>query len=99
MYHPSVEKLFNLIQRARPEHATKEAREHLASIQQECDTCQRLGPRPLRFQVSIPDEIIFNRELALDLMYLDGQAVLHIVDLSTRFSSAVFLQDQSTESV
>lgn len=41
----------------------------------------------------------FNRELAMDLCFLDGKAVLHIVDTATHFVSAACLSVQSVEHV
>lgn len=47
----------------------------------------------------MPDGIVFNRELALDLMFLDKKAVLHVVDTQTHFSAAAFLKQQTIEHV
>lgn len=98
-YHPSVNKLYNLIRRAKPEDATSETKQLLEDIAKACSTCQRFEPRPQSFQVSVPSGIVFNQELALDLMFLDKIPVLHVVDTQTHFSSAVFLHSQSTEAV
>jgi len=44
--------------------------------------------------------VIFNRVVLIDLMFLNGRAVLHIVDKDTLFSAATFLRDvQSTAAV
>lgn len=45
------------------------------------------------------DEVIFNREVALDLMYIDNKAVLHVVDIDTHFNSAQFLKGNTVEQV
>jgi hypothetical protein len=46
----------------------------------------------VRFKVSIPeDDLVFGDEVSIDLMFLDGNAVLHVVDTATRFSAAAFL--------
>lgn len=47
----------------------------------------------------MPRETVFNEELAIDLMFLNGQAILHVVDCRTHFSSAVFLRSQCVEGV
>ena len=98
-FHPSVQKLYDLIKRAKPEKATIETRRLLEEIQTACKTCTELGPRPARFQVSIPGEVIFNQELALDLMWILSKPLLHIVDTQTHFSSAVFLHGESSEDI
>jgi hypothetical protein len=46
----------------------------------------------VRFKLSIPeDDLVFGDEVSIDLMFLDGTAVLHVVDTATRFSAAAFL--------
>jgi len=48
----------------------------------------------------ILEEIVVRCEQAyIDIMYLEGRPVLHIVDAATRFSAARFLTKVSTESV
>jgi hypothetical protein len=37
------------------------------------------------------EDIVFGDELSIDLMFIDGQAVLHVVDTATRFSAVTFL--------
>jgi hypothetical protein len=47
----------------------------------------------------MPDSIIFDHTLAIDLVWLEGKAALHVVDLHTQFSVAGFLQRQSVDDV
>jgi hypothetical protein len=66
----------------------------LEEIAGSCKTCQFLGPKPLRFQATIPEEadrLIFGDELSLDLTFIDGSAIWHVVDTATRFSASTFL--------
>ena len=58
----------------------------------------------ISFQVSLPQaDIKFNNDIAMDLMWLqDGdkkRATLHVVDLQTGYSNAVFLNGQTVEDV
>lgn len=98
-YHPSTSKMFNLISRARPEEATPATRKLLQEVTEACRTCQRFTPKPQSFKVSAPEGIVFNKEPALDLMFLETMPVLHIFGTQTHFSNAIFLQEQSTEAV
>lgn len=99
-HHPSVEKLFNLLQRARPETATKQTWLTLQDIAKRCDPCQRITNAPNRFRVSFGAEHVrFNERIMMDVMYIDGKAVLHIVDEGTRFSAARFLPDNRTATI
>lgn len=62
--HPSSEKLFNLLSRARPSDATPETRRVLEEISKSCDTCQKLQSAPRRFRVATGTEHIqFNEKV------------------------------------
>ena len=99
-FHPSAEKLFKLLHRARPDEATPEALKILKDIGKRCDPCQRIQNAPKRFRVSFGAENVrFNERILLDIMYLEGKPVLHIVDEATRFSAARFLSDVSTKTI
>ena len=55
---------------------------------------------PQRFRVSFEsDEVTFNVEVALDVMWIDQKAVLHVVDLETNFTAATFLKHQKVDGV
>jgi hypothetical protein len=47
----------------------------------------------------MPSGITFNKEVALDIMYLEQSSVLHVVDTQTDFNSGVFLHGKSAEMV
>ena len=98
-FHPSSSKLFDLIKRAKPDEAHAETRKTLEDISRVCKTCQHLNHKTHRFRVSMPKDCVFNEELALDLVFLDGSAALHVVDTRTHFSAAVFLTSQSVDGV
>lgn len=86
---PSAQKLYNLIRRSRPQDTTPDTLKLLEDISRRCNTCQTFGARLLRFRVSMPEEhLVFNEELSLELMWLNGKAVLHIVDTATGFNAA-----------
>ena len=98
--HPSTHKLYNLLKRARPEEATPETFRILEDLAKRCDPCQRIQNAPTRFRVSFGAENVrFNERLLIDIMYLDGKPLLHIVDEGTRFSAARFLSNVSTMNV
>lgn len=98
--HPDSQKLWNLIQRAKPDQVDTGTRNLLEEITKACETCQVFSASPERFRVSLPPtEIAFNREVAIDLMWLEGKAILHVVDVETRFNSAMFLKAHTVEAV
>ena len=89
-FHPSFRKLFNLIMRA--DYVLK-------SIQDSCKTCKRLTMKPRSFQVSMPDGVIFNTEVVMDLMFINQTPILHVVDIHTNVSGAEILQRQNIEHI
>ena len=98
--HPSAQKLCNLLKSSRPEDATPETLRILEGLAKRCDPCQRIQNAPNRFCVSFGVENVrFNERLLIDIMYLEGKAVLHIVDEGTRFSAARFVSDVSTMTI
>ena len=98
--HPSAQKLHNLLKRAHPEKATPETLRILQDLCRRCDPCQRIQNAPTSFKVSFGAEHVqFNERLLIDIMYLVGKPVIHIVDEGTRFSAARFLDNVSTVSL
>eukprot|EP00180_Rhodochaete_pulchella_P004061 Plantae.Rhodophyta-Rhodochaete_pulchella.ctg74856.p1 GENE.Plantae.Rhodophyta-Rhodochaete_pulchella.ctg74856~~Plantae.Rhodophyta-Rhodochaete_pulchella.ctg74856.p1 ORF type:complete len:209 (+),score=12.17 Plantae.Rhodophyta-Rhodochaete_pulchella.ctg74856:155-781(+) len=98
--HASAEKLYNLRRKARPEDTPPDTLRRLKELSRRCDTCQRIANAPTRFKVSFgADNIAFNEKVLLDVMYLEGKPVLHLVDDGTHFSAARFIPDVSTKTI
>lgn len=56
---------------ADPSKATPEVRKLLVEVTEAWQNCGEFSPRYYRFRVSIPpDEIVFNQEVAVDLLWL-----------------------------
>ncbi|CDF36525.1 unnamed protein product [Chondrus crispus] len=97
-HHPYSERLYSVMSRAEPDKTSPEVLRTLKRISSTCDLCQRRSRAPHRFRVSLPDaDVVFNRTLCLDLMYLDNTPVLHVVDKETKFSAAAFLGKETAE--
>ena len=98
--HPSANKLFNLLKRAGTQAVDAKTFKQISEIVSRCEPCQRIHNAPVRFRVTIGHEHVrFNARAYIDIMYLDGKPVLHIVDEATRFSAARFLPRVSTDAV
>ena len=99
-FHPSVTKLYNLLKRARPQEVNAETRRVLEEIADACTNCHEHRDRPYRFRVSIPaDRLKFNHEVAIDLMWMKGNPLLHIVDTQTHYQNAILLKGESAQVV
>ncbi|KAI0998773.1 hypothetical protein K3495_g9424 [Podosphaera aphanis] len=87
--HPSVRKLSDLLLRADEEFDAS----ILHKISKLCHQFQLHGRSPGRFRFNIRDDIQFNSEIVVDVMYLDNnRPVLDVVDTATEFQSARFLK-------
>jgi hypothetical protein len=91
-FHPTVNNLMDLFKCANIQDLPVDARESLEDITARCDTCQTFTSKPYHFRVSMPDSIVFNHTLAIDLVWLEGNAAFHVVDLHMYLSAAGFLQ-------
>jgi len=98
--HPAAERLSSLLARAGGPKATPNARAELDRVAAACQVCQRLAKAPSRHRVALPAEgVTFNGTVYLDLMYLDGRSVLHVVDRDTAFSAAAFTRAEDVETL
>lgn len=100
-FYARSERLYAMMQRATDEHAVPQTLQKLQDVGAAYDVCQSLAKEPSRFRVALPQEdVCFNRMLYLDLMFLEGKAVLHVVDTDTLLSGAVFMSEgQSSDAV
>ena len=100
--HPSTTKMMALLERSDPTKIDSETRKILGDIVAKCNSCQRMAKKPFVFQVSMPDDIVFNHEVYLDLLWIEPRPhvpVLHIVDRGTYFSAARFVPKESAEAI
>lgn len=96
--HPQADRLSALLRRAGGGNVEAGTRAKLEELTAACDVCQRLAQAPGRFRVAMPnDDVVFNRMVLMDLMYLDGRSVLHAVDKDTLFSAAAFTRGEKLD--
>ncbi len=91
-----------VIRRASPDNFTPSTRRFLDDIAAHCNSCQRMAPKPFVFQVTMPDNIVFNHEIYLDLMWIEKRPhppILHIVHRGTHFSASTFLKSENAVDV
>lgn len=80
-FHPSAKALYNLIWHSKISDAQTDLRKIIDDVTANCKECREHSTKPFRFRAIIPDDnVVFNHELAVDLMYLHVEPVLHVVD-------------------
>ena len=50
-----------------------------------CKQCQKHGRSPSHFAFTFKDDLNFNYNVNIDIMYIGGKSVLHLVDKKPRF--------------
>ena len=95
--HPTPEKLIKLMRGAGNENVALE--DEIKSISRKCEVCQRFRRTPSRPVVSLPLANKFNEVIAMDLKSFGNIYFLVIVDLFTRFCSAVAISNKMSGTV
>ncbi|KAI1005021.1 hypothetical protein K3495_g3195 [Podosphaera aphanis] len=94
--HPSVDRLYRLLDRAGYEDNNNH-RNILQHITRFCQHCQRHGGSPGRFRFTLKDNVRFNYCIVVDIMYIDGNPLLHVIDEGTKFQADRWLQNLSAK--
>jgi len=95
--HPSANRLRTLLQKAGHQDVEDQAIEYLTKY---CHQCQMHGASPGRFRFTLRDkdeDIRFNYNIIVDIMYISGKPLLHVVDEATRYNSGRWLKDISAQ--
>ncbi|KAK1914254.1 hypothetical protein P3342_007500 [Pyrenophora teres f. teres] len=90
--HPAVTRLVKLLKDAGHNDFEEKMLEEVTKF---CHHCQLHSSAPRRFKFTLKDDHHFNYEILVDVMYLSGKPVLHVVDSSTAFQGAKFLSSIS----
>ena len=98
--HPSADKLLKLLKNAGGQWANnKELQDEIKNITEKCQVCKIYKKPPPRPVVSLPMARHFQETVAMDLKIYHGQNILHLIDLCTRLSAAVFIPYKNRETI
>jgi hypothetical protein len=94
--HPAADRLYRLLERSGHDDVDRKAIDRLTKY---CEHCQKYGRSPGRFKFTLRDDqdCEFNYSIYVDIMYIDGSPVLHVIDEATRFQAARWLQNISAK--
>lgn len=94
--HLFIRRLVYLLERARLNDINMESIKRLTKFYKQCQLhAKSLG----QFKFTLKDDCDFNYSVQVDVFYLDGKPVLHVVDEATSFIAARFLKDKSARIV
>lgn len=100
VFHPSLDKLLNLLRKACPEEVTSELKVVWFDIIKRCDHCERIPNASYHFCVLFETyQVRYNERIMVDITTLDGKKLVHIVHDGTQFSAASFSRDESTNEI
>jgi hypothetical protein len=85
--HPLVSRLQKVLEQS-GHNIDKDALEYLTKY---CMHCQKYGQLPHKFKFSLKDNVDFNVSIIVDVFYLEGKLILHIVDEGTSYQARRFL--------
>jgi hypothetical protein len=89
--HPSVSRLKNVLKRAGHD-VDVDTLEYLTKY---CEHYQKHGKSPGRFKFNLRDDVNFNYSIIVDIFYITGKPILHVVDEGTRYQAGQWLQNIS----
>lgn len=95
--HPRPEKLKILIRNSGI--SNKDVDKAVDETSENCDTCKKFKKPPPRPIVAMPLSTEFNETVAMDIKFIMGHPVLHLIDHVTRYSAACRLNNKKPESV
>ena len=95
--HPPLKKLKALMQDAG--QWEEDFQGMLEDIGKTCNLCKRYMKTPPRPAVSLPMASRFNEKVAMDLKQLNGQWILHIIDMWSRYTVSIFITRKRSSDV
>ena len=95
--HPTHERLAQLVKTA----GSQDGRfvEIMQDVATACETCQKYSKKNPRPVVGMSLSKEFNGTIAMDLKQVQGKLILHIIDLSTRYSQATIVDNKRKETI
>ena len=95
--HPPPERLIKLLDRS--DYKSKEINELIHEESKNCDVCKRYKRPPPRPVVGMPLSTRFNQTVSMDIKFIKGKPVLHLIDDLTRYSMSSVLANKQAKTV
>ena len=91
--HSSAKRLQRVLERAGRDFDASE----IAKLTKYYEQYQKYGRSPGRFKFTLKDDREFNYFIFVDIVYLNGEAVLYVVDETIAFQAARFVRSMSAK--
>lgn len=93
--HPSVDRLHKILERSG--HEDENYCKALKKINQLCEHYQKYGKSLGRLKFTLKNDVKFNYCVFFDIMYIDGDPLLHVIDEATLFQAGRWLKNISAK--
>ena len=93
--HLSVQRLYQILDRAGHEMNQR----IIQRLTKYCHHCQKHGRFSGRFNFTIKGDMDFNFHIIVDIFYIEGKSVLHLIDEATRFQAGRWLKSITAKNV
>lgn len=97
--HAPAGSVYSALRRAYPIETDATDLAKLQEITKQCKGCQLFSKQPNRYRAVLPDQCVFNYDVAIDVMFISGNPVLHAVCRQTHFSRAAPLPKQDSYTI
>ena len=98
--HPSADRLLRMVNSSGEKWShNEELKSEIKKVTDNCNVCKVFKKAPPRPTVGLPMASEFNAVVAMDLKQYDGRLILHLIDLCTRLSAAIFIPNKKPQTV
>lgn len=94
--HATAGSVYSALRRAYPIETGASDLDKLKMITKQCKGCQMFSKQPNRYRAPLPDQCVFNYDVAVDVFFILSQPILHVVCRQTHFSRAAPLPRQDS---
>ena len=95
--HPPPDRLIKLIENSN--YKNEELNNKIKEISINCEVCKKYKKRSPRPTVGMPVATHFNQVVAMDIKFIEGQPILHLIDCLTRYSAATVVPNKKPETI
>jgi hypothetical protein len=95
--HPGAAKMYELLKRTKAEDVSPDTLAVLQDISEHCRSCQVFRNKGVTFSSCLKGDAFFNRNIELDLCYIDSPPGFHKADKDTMYGASRFVRCSSTK--
>lgn len=94
--HAPAGSVYSALRRAYPIETGASDLDKLVEVTKQCKGCQLFTKQPNRYRAVLPEQCVFNFDVAIDVMFIRQVPILHAVCKQTHFSRAAVLPKQDS---